>query len=146
MPWLKNGRIKTTSKLQLQVKGNPIHITEWLIHLSNLIILGTHTRNSNIDLGIQIQRLSSATLGNWSAGMKFGNHNNKRQVAKIHGTTTKRSKDEQSRYSYHMNCIRDNYLRSRLSRYTTTDLQGIQSKHTINPHLLQLLMKIIKLT
>ena len=118
------------------MKGNHIHITEWLIHLSNLIILGTHKHNLNIDLGIQIQRLSSAILGNWSAGMKFGNHNNKRQVAKIHGTTTKRSKDEQSCYSYHTNCIRDNYLLSRLSHYTTTDLQGMQSQHTVNPHLL----------
>ena len=78
------------------MKGNPIHITEWLIHLSNLIILGTHKHNLNIDLGIQIQRLSSAILGNWSSGMKFGNHNNKRQVAKIHGMKIKRSKDEQS--------------------------------------------------
>ena len=67
------------------MKGNPIHITEWLIHLSNLIILGTHKRNLNIDVGIQIQRSSLAILGNWSAGMKFGNHNNKRQAAKIHG-------------------------------------------------------------
>ena len=67
--------------------------------------------------------------------MKFGNHNNKRQVGKIHGTTTKRPKDEKSCYSYHMNCIRDNYLLSRLSCYTTTDLQGIQSQHTVNPHL-----------
>ena len=76
------------------MKGNPIHITEWLIHLSNLIILGTHKHNLNIDLGIQLQILSSAILGNWSAGMKFGNHNNKIQVAKIHGTTTKIYKDE----------------------------------------------------
>ena len=76
------------------MKGNPIHITKWLIHLSNLIILGTHKRNLNIDLGIQIQRLSSAILGSWSSRMKFGNHNNKRKVAKIHGTTTKISKDE----------------------------------------------------
>ena len=76
------------------MKLNPIHIPEWLIHLSNLIILGTHKHNLNIDLGIQIQRLSSTILGNWSAGMKFGNHNNKIQVAKIHGMTTKISKDE----------------------------------------------------
>ena len=128
------------------MKGNRIHTPQWLIHLSNLIILGTHKRNLNIDLGIQIQRLSSAILGNWSVGMKFGNHNNKRQVAKIHGTTTKISKDEHSCYSYHMNCIRDNYLLSRLSRYTTINLQGMQSQHTVNPHLLQLLMKRIKLT
>ena len=59
------------------MKGNPIHIPEWLIHLFNLIILGNHKRNLNIDLVIQIQKLSSATLGNWSTGMKFGNHNNK---------------------------------------------------------------------
>ena len=65
------------------MKGNPIHITEWLIHLSNLIILGIHKRNLNIDLGIQIQRLSLATLGNWSAGMKFGNHNNKDKLQRF---------------------------------------------------------------
>ena len=71
------------------MKGNPIHITEWLTHLSNPIVLGTHKHNWNIDLGIQTQRLSSTILGNRSAGMKFGNHNNKRQIAKIHGMTTK---------------------------------------------------------
>ena len=76
------------------MKENPIHITEWLTHLSNPIVLGTHKHNLNIDLGIQIQRLSSSILENWSAGMKFGNHNNKRQAENIHGTTTKRSKDE----------------------------------------------------
>ena len=141
MPWSNNGKIKFISKLQLQMKGNPIHITEWLIHLSNLIILGTHKCNLNIDLGIQIQRLSLATLGNWTAGMKFGNHNNKRQVAKIHGTTTKRLKDEQSCYSYHMNCIRNNYLLSRLSHYATIGIQGMQSRQTVNPHVLQLPMK-----
>ena len=65
------------------MKGNPIHIIEWLIHLSNLIILGTHKHNLNIDLGIQIQRLSSAILGNWSAGMKFGNHNNKDKLQRF---------------------------------------------------------------
>ena len=74
MPWSKNGKIRVTSKLQLQMKGNPIHITEWLTHLSNPIVLGTHKHNLNIDLGIQIQRLSLAILGNSSAGMKFGNH------------------------------------------------------------------------
>ena len=115
MPWSKNGKIKVIYKLQLQMKGNPIHITEWLIHLSNLIILGMHKCNLNIDLGIQIQRLSSAILGNWSARMKCGHHNSKRQVVKIHGMTTKIYQDEQSCYSYHMNCIRDNYLLSRLS-------------------------------
>ena len=123
------------------MKGNPIHIPEWLIHLSNLIILGTHKHNLNIDIGIQLQRLRLAILGSWSAGMKFDNHNNKRQVAKIHGTKTKRYKDAQSCYSYHMNCIRDNYLLSWLSRYTTIDLQGMQSQHIVNPHLLQLPMK-----
>ena len=65
------------------MKGNPIHITEWLIHLSNLIILGTHKHNLNIDLGIQIQRLSSAILRNWSAGMKFGDHNNKDKLQRF---------------------------------------------------------------
>ena len=146
MPWSKNGKINIISKLQLQMKGNPIHIPEWLIHLSNLIILGTHKHKLNIDLGIQIQRLSLAILRNWSAGMKFGNHNNKRQVAKIHGMKTKIYKDEKSYYSYHMNCIRNNYLLSRLSHYTTIDLQGMQSPHTKNPHLLQIFMKRIKLT
>ena len=128
------------------MKGNPIHIPDWLIHLSNMIILENHKRNLNIDLGIQMQRLSSATLGNWSARMKFGNHNNKDKLQRFMASTTKRSKDEQSYYSYHTNFIRDNYLLSRLSCYTTTNLQGMQSQHTINPHLLQLLMKIIKLT
>ena len=59
------------------MKENPIHIPKWLIHLFNLITLENHKHKLNIDLGIQMQRLSSATLENWSAGMKFGNHNNK---------------------------------------------------------------------
>ena len=65
------------------MKGNPIHIPEWLIHLSNLVVLRTHKRTLNTNLGIQIQRLSSATLGNWSAGMKFGNHNNKDKLQRF---------------------------------------------------------------
>ena len=64
MLWSKNGKINIISKLQLQMKGNPIHILEWLIHLSNLIILENHKRNLNIDLGIQMRRLSSTTLEN----------------------------------------------------------------------------------
>ena len=76
------------------MKGNPFHITECLTHLSNPIVLGTHKHNLNIDLGIQIQRLSSAILGNWSTGMEFSNHNNKRQAEKIHGMTTTISKNE----------------------------------------------------
>ena len=65
------------------MKGNPIQIPEWLIHLSNLIILENHKRNLNIDLGIQMRRLSSATLENWSAGMKFGSHNNKDKLQRF---------------------------------------------------------------
>ena len=65
------------------MKENPIHIPEWLIHLSNLIILEKDKRNLNIDLGIQMQRLSSATLENWSAGMKFSNHNSKDKLQRF---------------------------------------------------------------
>ena len=41
-------------------------------------------------------------------------------------TTTKRSKDEQSYYSYHVNCIRNNYLLSRLFHHATTAFQEMQ--------------------
>ena len=145
MPWPKNVKIKIISKLQLQMKGNPIHNIEWLILLSNLIILGTHKHNLNIDLGIQIQRLSLAILGNWSAGMKFSNHNNKRQIAKIHGTTTKylrmnravtvttRIASEIITYSFDCHAI-------------PLQISKECNHNTVDPHLLQLLMKGIELT
>ena len=73
--------------------------------------------------------------------MKFGNHNNKEKLERFMVLTTKISKDEQSYYSYHMNCIINIYLLNRLSRYTTTNLQGMQSPHTVNPHLYNFLWK-----
>ena len=44
------------------MKENPIHIPEWLIHLFNLITVENHKHKLNIDLEIQMQGLSSATL------------------------------------------------------------------------------------
>ena len=38
-------------------KGNPIHIPEQVIHLFNLITLESHKHKSNINLGIQLQRI-----------------------------------------------------------------------------------------
>ena len=58
MLWSKNGKRNIISKLQLQMKGNPIHIHEWLIHLFNLITPENHKRKLNIDLRIQMQGLS----------------------------------------------------------------------------------------
>ena len=77
------------------MKGNPIHIPKWLIHLSNLIILENHKRNLNIDLGNQMRRLSLTTLENWSAGMKFSNHNNEDKLQRFMEQQL-RPQDEQS--------------------------------------------------
>ena len=81
--YAKNGKMNIISKLQLQMKGNPIHIPEWLIHLFNLIILGKPpaqfkywSRNSNA-------KIESATLRNWSAWMRFSNHNNKNKLQRF---------------------------------------------------------------
>ena len=60
--------------------------------------------------------------------------------------TTKISRDEQSYYSYHTNCIRNNYLLGRLSHYATTGIQEMQSQHTVNPQLVTASYEEIKLT
>ena len=77
------------------MKENPIHVPEWLIHLFNLITLESHKHKLNIDLGIQLQGLSSSTLRTWSAGMKFNNHNNKDKLQRLMGQKL-RPQDEQS--------------------------------------------------
>ena len=61
-------------------------------------------------------------------------------------TTTKISKDEQSYYNYHTNCIMNNYLLSQLSHHATTGIQEMQSQHTVNPQLVTASYEEIKLT
>ena len=41
-------------------------------------------------------------------------------------TTTKGCKDEQNCYSYHANCIKNNYLLTQLSQHATIDFQEMQ--------------------
>ena len=60
--------------------------------------------------------------------------------------TTKRSKDEQSYYSYHTNCIINSYLLSRLSHHATTGIQEMQAQHTVNPQLVTASYEELKLT